>query len=183
MTGVTVAVLALLGGLVVGRLRGLRLHRFGAVGLRHPWLALAGAAAQLAGLALPSGYGVALAVSAALVLAFVAANRTVPGLLLVGAGLAANAVVVAANGQMPVSAAAARSAGVSVAGLAGDPRHTGATPATRLRALGDVVPVPLPVGAAVLSPGDVLVAAGLGLFGASVLVARGPRRSGAGRSV
>jgi len=63
-----------------------------------------------------------------------------------------------------VSERAAGRAGVSTAAVVGglDPRHERETPATRLRLLGDVVPVPLPLRPEVVSPGDVLVAAGLG---------------------
>ena len=42
-----------------------------------------------------------------------------------------------------------------------DARHEIAGIGTRLRWLGDIVPVPLPVRPEVVSPGDVLVAAGL----------------------
>jgi hypothetical protein len=46
--------------------------------------------------------------------------------------------------------------------LVGDRRHELEGPRTRLRPLGDVIPVPLPLRPEVVSPGDVLVAAGLG---------------------
>ena len=42
-----------------------------------------------------------------------------------------------------------------------DDRHQIADSGTTLRLLGDVVPVPLPVRSEIVSPGDVLVAAGL----------------------
>ena len=47
------------------------------------------------------------------------------------------------------------------------------TGGTTLRWLGDVIPVPLPVRPEVVSPGDVLIAAGLGEF---VLLGMRPRR-------
>jgi hypothetical protein len=67
---------------------------------------------------------------------------------------------------MPVSLAAAARAGVDTGPFAGDSdgRHVAADSDTRLRALGDVIPAPLPIHPEVLSPGDVLVAAGAGLL-------------------
>jgi hypothetical protein len=97
------------------------------------------------------------------VLAFLARNRRARGTGLVAVGLLTNALVVAANGAMPVSPQAADRAGVGVLEvLTGDRRHELEGPDTRLRALGDVVPVPLPWRPEVVSAGDVLVAAGLG---------------------
>ncbi|MCW2606630.1 MAG: hypothetical protein JWO60_1323, partial [Frankiales bacterium] len=109
-------------------------------------------------------YAVGLGVSAALAVAFLGLNRGVRGTGLVGLGLVANALVVGANGAMPVSTHAAARAGVSLSdvvyGL--DPRHELADRDTRLPWLADVVPVPLPRLPQVVSPGDVLVAAGVG---------------------
>ncbi|MGN6472297.1 MAG: DUF5317 family protein, partial [Mycobacteriales bacterium] len=45
-----------------------------------------------------------------------------------------------------------------------DARHTIAGRGSHWRGLGDVIPLPLPVAPEVVSPGDVLVAAGLGEF-------------------
>jgi hypothetical protein len=108
-------------------------------------------------------YPLGLAASAALVLAFLALNRSVRGVGLVALGLLANALVVTANGAMPVSPQAADRAGVGVLEvLVGDQRHELEGADTRLRALGDVIAVPLPLRPEVVSAGDVLVAAGLG---------------------
>jgi hypothetical protein len=106
---------------------------------------------------------VGLAASALCAAAFCARNLRVAGVPLVTLGLISNAVVVAANGAMPVSVSAATRAGVPVVDIAADrdSRHEVAGPGTTLRILGDVVPVPLPVRSEVVSPGDVLVAAGL----------------------
>jgi hypothetical protein len=73
------------------------------------------------------------------------------------------AAVVAANGAMPVSLVAAARAGVDTRAIAlgSDPRHVLAGERTRWNPIGDVVPVPLPWQAEVVSPGDVLIAAGL----------------------
>jgi hypothetical protein len=96
---------------------------------------------------------------------FVWLNRAVPGLALVGLGMAANALVVVANAAMPVSLEAAERAGLRAADLDldADPRHEAVGPGTRLGLLGDVVPFALPGRAQVVSPGDVAVAAGAGL--------------------
>ena len=148
-----------------------RWHRLAEVRLRSRGLVAAAIVAQaggalfgLLGVADPSAsYVVGLAVSAALALAFCARNLRVPGVALVTAGLVANAVVVGANGAMPVSIVAAFHARVPIAAISAgdDARHTIAGIGTNLRALGDVIPVPLPWHPEVVSPGDVLVAAGL----------------------
>lgn len=109
-------------------------------------------------------YVVALAASALFAAAFCARNLRVAGVPLVTLGLVANAVVVAANGAMPVSIHAALRAGVPTQDIASglDARHEIAGTGTVLRPLGDVIPVPMPLRPEVVSPGDVLVAAGLG---------------------
>ncbi len=159
--GLVVVVLAL--AVVLGLARGGRWAGLARLGLRTRWLLVAALLCQLVGGVLGStAYPVGLALSALLVIAFLASNRGLRGGGLVALGLLANAVAVGLNGAMPVSPAAADRAGLPVAVLAGDPRHEVAGPATRLRWLGDVVPVALPVRPEVVSPGDVLVAAGLG---------------------
>jgi len=181
---VLLVLVALLAALAVGWILGGRLERLGELPLRGRRLVLAGLLAQLAG-ALVGGpfYPVGLAVSALLVLAFLLRNRGVRGTGLVAFGLLANALVVGANGAMPVSADAAGRAGVSTQDLVSgsDARHEPLDGQTRLPLLADVVPVPLPVHPEVVSPGDVLVAAGLAELvvlgmGAPPGRPRGPRR-------
>jgi hypothetical protein len=111
-------------------------------------------------------YSAGLAASAACALAFCLANLRVAGIPLVALGLVLNAVVVARNGAMPVSIFSAHRAGVSIISIAtgNDPRHTIAGIGSVWRSLGDVIPLPLPAVPEVVSPGDVLVAAGLGEF-------------------
>ena len=101
-------------------------------------------------------------------------NARLPGVPLVALGLLLNVVVVGANAAMPVSVDAAARAGISRAdlGLARDAMRTPSGPDTRLAYLGDVVPVALPRWPQVVSPGDVLVAAGVGLL----LLTAGVRR-------
>lgn len=70
-----------------------------------------------------------------------------PDILLVGAGAVLTAVVVAANGAMPVSmqAAVRTRASVDAIALGEDPGHVLADTSTRLRMLGDVLPIALPM--------------------------------------
>jgi hypothetical protein len=164
---VVVLVGAVLAGLAFGgswrRLVELRLRRLGLVAAAV--LAQAGGAAVgLLGVADEStSYVVGLAVSAALTLAFCARNARVAGVPLVTLGLILNAIVVGANGAMPVSIVAAYHARVPIAAISAgtDARHEIAGDGTTLRWLGDVVAVPLPVRPEVVSAGDVLVVAGL----------------------
>lgn len=181
------AVVALLVALALGRALGGRLDGLGRLPLRRSALVLAAVLAQLGG-SLVGGvaYPVGLALSALLVAVFLAHNRGVRGTGLVAAGLLSNALVVGANGAMPVSADASARAGLSTQGLlaGSDPRHELAGPDSRLRPLGDVIPVLLPVHPEVVSPGDVLVAAGLAQL--VVVAMAGTRRrdlpAAAGRS-
>ena len=155
----------LLVALAVGRLAGGTLARLGALPLRSRRLVLLALLAQLIGVVVGGpAFGLGLVVSAGLVVAFLARNRGLRGTGLVALGLLANALVVGANGAMPVSADAAGRAGVGTGPLLSgqDPRHELVGPRTRLPWLSDVVPVPLPLRPLVVSPGDVLVAAGAG---------------------
>lgn len=158
------ALVVLVLALAVGLATGGRIGQLGHLPLRHGWLVIAGVAAQAGG-AFAGGtlYPSGLALSALLVAAFLAFNRDTQGVGLLALGLLCNALVVGLNGAMPVSEHASGQAGVSTQDLrAGtDPRHELADSATRLPALGDVVPVLLPGHPEVVSPGDVLVAAGL----------------------
>ncbi len=107
--------------------------------------------------------------SQALVATFLVLNRSVSGVALVAVGLGLNALVVAANGSMPVSPTAIETAGAE---SLGDSRHVEhgvhlrnehLTAQTKVAFLADVVPVP--PFKKVLSAGDVLIGLGL-LFGA-----------------
>jgi hypothetical protein len=164
---VVVLVVAIAAGLAAGGswrgLADLPLRRFGLV-VGAVLAQAGGAMVGLLGVADEStSYVVGLAVSAALALAFCARNARVSGVPLVTAGLLLNALVVAANGAMPVSIVAAYHARVPIAAISAgtDARHEIAGDGTALSWLGDVVPVPLPVRPEVVSAGDVLVVAGL----------------------
>ena len=161
----SLVVVVVVVALVVGAVLGGSVERLGDLGLRHRRLVVAALAAQAVG-ALVGGpaHALGLATSAGLVAAFLVANRGVRGTGLVALGLTANALVVGLNGAMPVAPTAAARAGVDLTEVAAgqDSRHLVAGPQTRLPWLGDVVPVLLPLRPEVVSPGDVLVAAGLG---------------------
>jgi len=173
-----VVVLVVVAAVVAGRLRGGSLTRLSTLALPG-WQLVALAVAAQGGGALAvargapgSAYAVALVVSALLVTGFVVLNRGLAGMSLVAAGFALNALVVSANGGMPVSLWAAARAGIQVAPIvSGSGRHEVAGAATRLRPLGDVVPAPLPWSplSSVLSPGDVVLSAGLGVLVSSAM--------------
>ena len=164
-TEVVLVVVVLLVALGVGRLAGGSLAHLGALPLASRRLLALAVAAQLLGVVVGGpAHPVGLALSAGLVVAFLARNRGVRGTGLVALGLLANAAVVGANGAMPVSGAAATRAGTGTSSLVtgADPRHVLLDEQTRLSWLADVVPVPLPGLPLVVSPGDVLLAAGAG---------------------
>ena len=158
------AVVALLVAVALGYLAGGSLERLGGLSLRARRLVWAAVLTQLAG-TLVGGplYPLGLGVSALLVAAFLARNRGVRGTGLLALGLLSNALVVALNGAMPVSEAATGRAGATTQDIlnGSDARHEIAGPGTRLRGLGDIIPVPAPWRPEVVSPGDVAVAAGL----------------------
>lgn len=165
------ALVALVGAVAAGYALGGTWARLTTLELRWRRFVVAAVLAQTGGaLVGVLGYGdprrayvVGLATSAACAAVFCSRNLRVAGVPLVTLGLCANAMVVAANGAMPVSVSAAVRAGVPLADIAGghDSRHELADDATTWRWLGDVIPVPLPTRSEVVSPGDVLVAAGL----------------------
>lgn len=179
------ALVALLGALALGWGRGGSLDRLGHLPLRCKRLVLGALLVQLLG-ALAGGwrYPAGLALSVALVAAFLALNRGARGTGLVAAGLLLNAVVVVANGAMPVSGAAMGRARLSTQDIVSgaDPRHELVGPGTRLGLLGDRIPCYLPGHAEIVSPGDVLVAAGLAelvVVGMGARPRRRPRAAGA----
>jgi hypothetical protein len=161
---VVLAGVALLVAIVVGWLSGGSLDRLGTMPMRSRRLVFGAFVAQALG-AIVGGplYPLGLVVSAGLVGWFLVRNRGIRGTGLVALGLLSNALVVALNGAMPVSVDAAGRAGTTTQHIliGDDPRHELADRHTRLRFLGDVVPVRAPWRPEVVSPGDILVAAGL----------------------
>jgi hypothetical protein len=153
----------------------------GRVHLRAVRLLVAAAVAQLVTSTLAPGSAtaraLALVLTTLLVGLFVVGNRRVAGTPLIGLGLLLNVLVVGANAAMPVSVDAAARAGLTRGQLhlERDAMREAVGPGTRLAWLGDVVPVALPRRPQVVSPGDVLVAAGVGLL---LVTARGRSRPG-----
>lgn len=163
--------IVLVVGLVAGLARGGKLSNIANAEFRSAWLVFVGLGIQLvaelaAAFWSPSlrsgGKGLAiLLVSYAFIIAFMVQNRGLPGALLVGAGLAANLIVIAVNGGMPVSVRAANIAGIpdieSYLGIA--IKHRPMTASTPLAFLGDWIP--LPYLRKVISIGDILLAMGV----------------------
>ncbi|HEV2438622.1 MAG TPA: DUF5317 family protein [bacterium] len=156
----------MLAGLAVGRLRGGRL-----VNLTHlaprwmPLLVLAVAAVTAARIAVVPAALAGTLVTAGYLLALVGliANLRLPWLWLALAGVALNAVVIAANaGRMPVSPRVIRevSRSLVIGGTTG-PLYVLAGPRTALAPLGDALPVVAGGVGVILSPGDVLLALGI----------------------
>lgn len=175
---VETVILSVAVALVAALLAGGRLQAAESIPFRGS-LIIAAVLAPVAGVLLgvilrPAGlvYAVALAAGTVLAVACLMLERKLVGTGLVAAGLFLNALVVGVNGAMPVSASASTRAGVELASVS-DATHHPATATTTLRVLGDVVPVPLPVRPEVISPGDLLVAAGLAQL---VFMAVRPRR-------
>lgn len=161
----TLLVLAV--AIVASYARGGRLSRIADAPLHWSWLLFAGLLLQIAvNMAVERDLLVnaarttwsLLLISQVLVLVWVIRNWPLPGMLLVGTGLLMNAVVMAANGAMPVSVEAIRAVGVE------DPvfplgKHTILDESTRLPWLADIWA--LPPLRSVISTGDVVLAAGL----------------------
>lgn len=131
------------------------------------WLLFAGLALQLGAQIwapdwLEGGAGTAVIIgSNLLVVAFLLLNRGLPGLALIGVGLAMNVIVIAANWAMPVSASASRTAGIDPPppGIA-DVEHELLTDDTKLPWLADAIAIPRTYE--VFSVGDVVLALGVG---------------------
>lgn len=102
-----------------------------------------------------------IVVSNALVVVFLLINRAMPGVILIGLGLAMNVTVIVANGAMPVSASASRSAGIEPPppGVA-DVEHELLDDDTKVPWLADVLAIP--GTREVFSVGDVVLALGVG---------------------
>lgn len=180
--------LFLAAGLVVGWVRGGRLHNLGQLPLRHGWLALLALVGEVAAFSplvelVPSLTAPLYLASNLVLFLAVAFNLSLAGIRLLGLGLLCNALVIGLNGgYMPVSPAAQRLAGLEErAKLLEEQGHymntVVMTEDTRLPLLGDIIPWPLPLPFRnVYSLGDFLI--GLGGFwlvmGGMRAKARGP---------
>lgn len=161
----TLAALTL--AVLVSLARGGRVTNLAERPLHASWLLFAGVAIQVGvdlaaarGLLPDAGWsGWALLVfSQLLVVAFLIANRRLPGVWLVAAGLLLNVAVIAANRAMPVDPAAIAALGLEGAEVAPG-KHTLLTDETLLPWLADIIPVPWL--RSIVSVGDLVLAAGL----------------------
>jgi len=159
--------LALVGGVVIGLARGGSLAALSRVRVHQPWL-LAGVAVVLVlARAEPRLNGPGWVVATVLLAGFAAANSRLPGLSLLLAGLALNTIVIVANGgQLPVSLWGADRAGLSAEKIISSSVYEPGNGRTVLRPATDVIPLALPGAPSVVGLGDVLMASGIGLFGA-----------------
>jgi Family of unknown function (DUF5317) len=154
---------------------------FAALPIQGRRLVVVAVVAQLAGTGLarltnlPGFYPAGLTLSALAALGFCLRNIRLAGVPLITLGLLSNALVVSLNGAMPVSIAAAARADVQIVAIAAkdDARHSIAGRGTTWRVLGDNIPLPLPWRPEVVSPGDAVIAAGLGEL---LLLGMRPRR-------
>jgi len=179
---------AAVAGMVIGRLRGGRWQGLSALRVRWPWLPAVALALQVAIGAGPvrglgAGRTVLLVASYALVGAWLWLNalaRSGPlrwALVAVAEGWLLNAVVMVANGGMPVSNAALAHIGHAGAAVAEGHlwKHVVVSPATRMPLLGDVIPVPTPLLRSVVSVGDLFMLAGIAVAVAVAMSATRPR--------
>jgi hypothetical protein len=173
---VAAAALGLLAGIAAGGSP----RALADVRLRSSWAVWTAAVAQVGLASVPSGLRPAvLLASLALVGWWLVANiggrarAEVVGLALAVAGWLANVVVITANAGMPVSRAALVRAGYAPSFRIESGhlfKHVTASSSTVLAWLGDVIPVgPL---RAVISAGDVALAAGIAVFVAAAVAAR-----------
>ena len=165
-------------GVALGLALGGSLREFPTVRLRSWGLAAAGIAMQF--LNPPGAWGHLLVVASFVVLlAFTMVNVEQPGVLLIGAGLLLNALVITVNAGMPVAREAIVRSGQEatlpdlVAG--GGAKHHLADDGTRLLLLGDVIAVPPPIAQA-MSVGDLVMYGGVVWY---LAAATGPRRRSA----
>jgi hypothetical protein len=149
--------------LVAGVARGGRLSNLAEAPIRAGAFVAVAALAQFAHALVP-GAPAAVAftlLSEAALLAFLWSNRYLGGVLLAAIGSALNTAVIVANGAMPVSRDALQAIARAETAVASG-RHRLLEPGDPLAALADVIA--LPVLRTVISVGDIILAAGLGLL-------------------
>lgn len=163
-----ILVVALLGGAALGMATGGDPANAARRAVRNTWLLVVGVILQATALVFGETSVAVLLASFACLLAFALRNLGLVGMPLVFVGLALNALVITANGAMPVRPQALVVAGAidatdvgdgDIEGLALGPKRRLERPSDRLAVLGDTLPVaPLRT---VLSFGDLVLAAGL----------------------
>lgn len=160
LTGIAVGI-----GVVASLARGGRIRRLADSELRWTWILISGFGLQAliewdgANAYMDASFWSAiLVISYGLVLAWLVANRHRRGTVLVFIGFMLNAVVITANGAMPVDVEAIRAAGVAepIIPLG---KHEVMTDATLLPWLGDRFPI-VPIRSSI-SVGDIVLAAGM----------------------
>lgn len=186
--GTSVLILGVAAGLVGGLLAGgdiLNLARIRLRGIAVIFAALLGRVVMEAALGAGVGLAEALrlplyAILFGLLLAGLWANRRLPGMILAFTGIALNTLVVVMNGgHMTIWAPALAAAGYGPGDLS-SPFHLLIPAApdgefiTRLRFLGDVIPIPLPLVRNVISLGDIFLSLGLSLFLFGTVLGRVP---------
>lgn len=169
-----VAVLLLFIGLVAGLARGGKLENISKMEISHPWTVFVGLSIQIGGDLISTlvnpriredGRGIViLGTSYLFLIVFVVLNRSLHGIVFIGAGLAFNLLVIGLNSGMPVSLDAARAAGANDTAeyLGTAIKHRVMGPDTRLWFLGDIIP--LPYLRKVISIGDVVLGVGVALL-------------------
>jgi hypothetical protein len=171
--------LAMAGGVIFGYARGGRLALLGQLPLRRSRLLLTAIALFVLGVFSGLLWEPMLAILSGLswlTVAFYAwVNRSIQGAALVALGLAANGLVLLLNGAMPVSVSAVERAGASPSAVLEPVERAPLGPDTLLPWLGKTVPIAFPPRPEVVSPGDVAVAAGLGLAVAVGMTGQGRR--------
>lgn len=93
---------------------------------------------------------------------FLFLNIRLPGMLLAALGMTLNLVIIGLNGAMPVSRGAVDVAGGEITPSDTGIKHEIADEDTILAPLGDTIPIPRT--GFILSPGDVLLATGIGVL-------------------
>lgn len=174
-------VVALVAGVLIGFATGGRLRSLGDVSFRWWPLLATGIALQVAAEVVGEDLGVpALLASYGALIAFAAANIHFAGMGVVAVGILMNAIVIGANGGMPVRGEAIVAAGIVDERSELDDLHFGSKrhledDDDRFMVLADIIPVP--VAEEVLSFGDLVMSVGV----ATVLVGLMRRRSGVSR--
>jgi len=175
-------VLAVVAGTLAGLAGGGRLEHLTSVRLRHAWLLWLGLGWQVAAGVLDLGHTATLALvlgSYAALVAFAACNLRLVGMPIVLLGLSLNALVIAANGAMPVRPEAVlatdRADADELADLDLGAKRRLEQADDVLTFLGDVVPIRL--SGEVVSFGDLIIAAGLADVAFRLLLPFGTRRA------
>jgi hypothetical protein len=159
----TVLILAVAAA-IVGLAQGGSLASLAATRVRWLWLVYAGVLLQIFGAVLLAGDSglIVVLVSTGLIALFMILNPRVPGMLFAALGLALNALVIAANGAMPVSQEVIEAAGGGGTDDIGGLKHEPLGDDTIFAFLGDLIAVPWL--REILSIGDVFLALGIAYF-------------------